>query len=104
MNGKEYRIKAVALMSSGKSEEIYLSHYISDEDAEKIVAECIRTRCCEENSTIVETAAKPLFDEVERRVNERISEIVRETKSECWTYVWDTPEELWHRAYRCLEK
>lgn len=98
MNGHNYDIKASALMSSGKSEEIIISHFISDEDAERIVEVFLRHNCCDEDSTIVEEASRPLFDDIERVLAQRIQERSRELGLECWTYVWDAPAELWQRA------
>lgn len=98
MNGQHYEIKTSALMSSGKTEEIIISHFISEHDAEKIVEAYVRRACCDEDSTIVEEASQPLFDDIERAVQQRINDLSRELGQECFTYVWDAPAELWHRA------
>lgn len=98
MNGHEYTIKATALMSSGKSEELFLQHFISDEDAEKIIEVCLSRHCCDEDSTLVEEASMPLFEEIEAHVTWEINMLSNRLRQECLTYVWDAPEELWNRA------
>lgn len=98
MNGHEYTIKATALMSSGKSEELYLQHFICDEDAEKIINVCLARNCCDEDSTLIEEANKVLFDEIEAQVISEITMLSNRLRQECLTYVWDAPVELWQRA------
>ena len=104
MNGHDYLIKASALMSSGKSEEICVYHFISDADAQSIVDAFLRHNCCDEDSTIVDEASRPLFDAIEANVCNLIAQRSRELQQDCLTYVWDAPAELWERAHAQMQK
>lgn len=104
MNGHDYLIKASALMSGGKNEEICVYHFINDDDAGRIVEAFLRHNCCDEDSTIVEEASRPLFDAIEAKVCKLIAQRSHELQQDCLTYVWDAPAELWERANALMQQ